>query len=66
MKSNMLLVIFVGLIAKLTLVTGDKDENNFDWNKVGFSVLTRNVNQAAFKSLDWFYISFLVLLTNSQ
>jgi hypothetical protein len=40
----MLLIIFLGLIAKLTLVSGDCDVgtlklNDFDWNKVGIIVL---------------------------
>jgi len=52
----MLLVIIVGLIAKVTLVLGDKDENNFDWNKVGFIILARILKQAAYKSVDWDYI----------
>jgi len=62
----MLLVIIVGLIAKVTLVLGDKDENNFDWNKVGFIILARILKQAAYKSVDWDYISFLFPLTNCQ
>jgi hypothetical protein len=39
----MLLIIVLGLIAKLTLVSGDcgggtPKLNDFDWNKVGISV----------------------------
>jgi len=41
----MLLIIFLGLIAKLASVSGDCDFgtrtlNDFDWFKVGISVLT--------------------------
>ena len=41
----MLLIIFLGLIAKLALVCGDCDFgtlklNDFDWDKVTISVLT--------------------------
>jgi hypothetical protein len=40
----MLLIIFLSLIGKLTLVSGVCDGgtptlNNFDWNRVGLSVL---------------------------
>jgi len=63
MKSNMLLIILVGLIAKLTLISGDNEENVFDWNKVGISVLARFLRQAATESVDWDYISFAVQLT---
>ena len=48
----MLLVIILGLIAKLTSVSGDcvfgTEDENFNWNKVGISVLTQFVKQAAF------------------
>lgn len=59
----MLLIILVGLIAKLTLISGDNEENVFDWNKVGISVLARFLRQAATESVDWDYISFAVQLT---
>ena len=41
----MLLIIFLGLIAKLTSVSGEcnigtSDVDDFDWNKVGVCVLT--------------------------
>jgi len=41
----MLLIIFLGLIAKLTSVYGDcvigpSEVDDFDWNKVGVWVLT--------------------------
>ena len=39
----MLLIIFLGIIVKLTSVAGDCDfgnmtQNNFDWNKVGINI----------------------------
>jgi len=42
----MLLIIFLGLIAKLALVSGDYFDGNgekkdFDWYKVGINVLIR-------------------------
>jgi hypothetical protein len=54
----MLLIIFLGLIAKLALGSGDcdvgiRDVTNFDWSKVCISVLTRFVKQAAFKTAAW-------------
>ena len=41
----MLLIIFLGLIAKLTLLSGDCDVGtlklkDLDWNKVGVNVFT--------------------------
>ena len=41
----MMLIIFLGLIAKLALVSGEcevgtDNVNDFDWNKVGISVLS--------------------------
>jgi hypothetical protein len=41
----MLMIIILGVIAKLALVSGDCDHgtlkgNEFDWNKVGINVLT--------------------------
>jgi hypothetical protein len=49
----MLLIIFVGLIAKLALVcdgcnVGTQEVNNFDWNQVGIFVLTQFVNEVVF------------------
>jgi len=48
----MLLVIFLGLIAKLTSVSGDcvvgPRNVSIDWDKVDISVLTRFLEQAAF------------------
>ena len=48
----MLLIIFLGLIAKLTSVSGDCDigssvVDDFDWNKVGVWVLTGFLKEAA-------------------
>ena len=62
----MLLIIFVGLIAKLTLVSGNQDDNIVDWNQVGISLLARFLKQEAFQSVDWDYISSVVPLTNFQ
>jgi hypothetical protein len=64
-----MLIIFVGLIAKLTSVSGNcvvgsQDVPHFNWNKVGVSVLIQLLKQAAFKLLLGFYISFVALLTN--
>jgi hypothetical protein len=54
----MLLIIFLGLTAKLALVTsncgvGTQDVKNFDWNKVGVSVLTQFLKEAALKTAAW-------------
>jgi hypothetical protein len=43
----MLLIIFLGLIATLTLASGDcdvgtQDVNDFDWTEVGVILLTRS------------------------
>jgi hypothetical protein len=67
----MLLIIVLGLIAKLALVcdgcdVGTLDVNDFDWTKVGFSVFKRLMKQAALKTAVLVYISFLVPLTNCQ
>jgi len=58
-----------GLIAKLTLVSegcdvGTQKVKNFDWYKVGISVLTRSMKQEL-KLLLGSFISFVVRLTNS-
>jgi hypothetical protein len=52
METKMLLIIFLGVIAKLTLVSGYCDPGsqvmkNFDFTKVGISALTRSLKQAA-------------------
>jgi hypothetical protein len=65
-KSIMLLIIFLGLIAKLTLVSGQSYDQTFDWNKVGIIVLARFLKQAALKTAAWFFISIVIPLTNSQ
>ena len=44
-KTNMRLIVFLALIAKLTSVSCDCDvgiptQNNFDWDNVGIGVLT--------------------------
>ena len=51
----MLLIIFLGLMAKLALVSGDCDVGtrvvkNFDFLKVGITVLTRSLKQAAVRT----------------
>ena len=63
----MLMIIFLGLITKLALVSGDCDVgtqnvNDFDWNKVGIAMITKRSN---FRTFAWIYISFVVQLTNS-
>jgi len=66
----MLLIIFLGLIAKLTSVSSDCDFGTgevkyFDWYKVCISVLTRLLKEAAFKTtfsrlyFILFYIKFV-------
>jgi hypothetical protein len=49
----MMLIIFLGLIATLASVScdcvvGNHGVRNLKWNKVGFSVLTQFLKQAAF------------------
>ena len=44
-ETNMLLIVFLGLIAKLTFVSGECDLgtptlHDFDWSRVGICVLT--------------------------
>ena len=67
----MLLIIFLGLITKLALVAATtklelRGVNDFVWDKVGLTVLTRFVKQAVFKPAAGFYISLVVPLTNSH
>jgi hypothetical protein len=55
----MLLIIFLGLIAKLASVcdrydVGTSEVNNFDWNELGFVVLTQFLTQA---TAAWFKIN---------
>jgi hypothetical protein len=52
-KTNMLLIVCLGLIAKLAFVVGDCDigcatVDNFNWNKVGIYVLKTLFKQTAF------------------
>jgi hypothetical protein len=70
-KTNMLLIILLGLIAKLALVSGQCDDgtggvNNFDWNKVGVGVFTRCLVKAASKNAVCVYTSFVIPLRNSR
>jgi hypothetical protein len=65
----MLLIVILGLMAKLMSVYGDCDigtqsVNNFDWNKVGICVLTGLLKQAASKTATLVHISLVVQLTN--
>ena len=67
----MLLIILLGLIAKLASVcdgceVGKSEVNNFDWNQVGIVVLTGLLKQAAFKTAACIYTSFVVPITNTQ
>jgi len=66
-RTDMLLIIFLALIAKLTSVSGDCDvgnltQNNFDWDEVGINVLTWLLKEEASKTVVWFHVSFVVLL----
>ena len=61
----MLLIIFLGLIAKLAFVScvcdlGPSDVTDFDFVKVGINLLTRFLKQAAFKTDCWVYILFVI------
>jgi hypothetical protein len=65
----MLLIIIVGLMAKLMQVYGDCDigtrsVNNFDWNKVGICVLIGLLIQAASKIATLVHISLVFQLKN--
>jgi hypothetical protein len=67
----MLVIIILGLFATLSLVSGDCDHgtlkgNDFDWYKVGNSVLTYFLWQIAAKTSGRFHISFVVTLKISQ
>jgi len=67
----MLLIVFLGLIVKLTSVSdgcdvGTSVVNNFDWDQVGIVVLTRFLKQAAFKTAAYVYIIFVLPLMNNR
>jgi hypothetical protein len=51
-KTKMLLIILLGVIAKLTSISGACDVGNQDvninWNRVGISVLTQLLKKTAF------------------
>ena len=54
----MLLIICLGLIAKLAFVSGQCDVgtggvDDFDFPEVGIGVLTRYLKQEAFKTAAW-------------
>jgi hypothetical protein len=67
----MLLIVCLGIIAKVALVAGDCDFGNitlknFDVKKVGINVLTCLLYTAAVQRVSWFYMSLVVPLTNYQ
>jgi hypothetical protein len=60
-ETKMMLIVLLGLIAKLTSVSGDcgvvnEGVTNLNWDKVGIGVLIQLLKQAAFKLLNGFYI----------
>jgi hypothetical protein len=63
----MLLIIILGLIAKLTSVSGNcevgtRDVKYFDWYQVCISVLTRFLKDAAFKTtVSLLYFIFIYI-----
>lgn len=68
-STNMLLIIFLGLIAKLTWVCGDCDVgtsvvDDYDFTKVGISELTSFLIQLTFKRVALVYNSFVSPLNN--
>jgi len=68
MKTDMLLIFFLGLIATLTSVCdgrrdGIRERKHFDYYKVGVTVLTRFLKQATFKAAACVYITSVVPLT---
>jgi hypothetical protein len=67
----MLLIMFMGLIAKLALVSGDcnvgtEGLNDFDFNRVGIDVSIWFLKQYTFNTLVCVYISFVFPLTKYQ
>jgi hypothetical protein len=68
----MLLIVFLGLIPKITLGSGDCDVGtqivqDFDYHKVLFIVLITLLTQRGFKVTTCvFFVSFVAPLTNSQ
>jgi hypothetical protein len=65
----MLLIIVLGLIAKLTSGSGDceigtQDVKYFDYYKVCISVLTRFLKQVAFKSAASFLYFIFISIKN--
>jgi hypothetical protein len=58
-ETNMLLIVLLGLIAKLTFVSGDCNLgiptlHEFVWSRVGIYVLTCLLIQASVKIAVWF------------
>jgi hypothetical protein len=67
----MLLIIFLGLIAKLTSVCGDCDVgnqtvNNFDFTKVGITELRGFMEQVTFKTAPRVCNLFVFSLTSYE
>jgi hypothetical protein len=67
----MLFIILMGVFATITSVFGDCDPgtkvvNNFDWTKVGISVLIRFLRQTAFETAVCVYVPFVYSSTNCQ
>jgi len=70
-KTNMLLIIFLGLIVKFASVcdgcdVGNSAMNNFDWNQVAIFVLTRVLKEADVRTAACVYIPFVLPLTVSR
>ena len=70
-KTNMLLIIILGLMVMLMSVSADCGigthlVNDFDWIKLGIRVLTWFLKPAASKTATLLHISLVVQLTNCQ
>jgi hypothetical protein len=70
MKTDMLLIFLLGLIATLTsncegCDPGISEVKHFDWSKVGVTVLRRFLKQETFKTAPCVYITFVVPLIYS-
>jgi hypothetical protein len=67
----MMLIIFLGLFAKLVFVSGacdlgSSDVKNFNLAKVGISLLKGLLKKKAFKTAGLFYILLVIPLKNSR
>jgi len=70
-ETNMLLIVLLGLIARLTFASKDCNFgppylHDFDYSRVGICVLTCLLIQAAFKICALFHISFVIPITNTK